>query len=64
MTIANMAVLVVGCLHLLIAALEMFLWRQPFVFSGLKRAACYALRFGGERQRKTVNLLRLRGAVE
>ena len=37
MTIANIAVLVVGCIHLGIAAAEMLLWKQPSVYGRLER---------------------------
>jgi putative membrane protein len=33
MTIPNFAVLVVGCIHLMIAVVEIFLWRRPEVYS-------------------------------
>ena len=37
MTIANIAVLVVGCIHLMIAAVEMLLWNRKSVFGRLER---------------------------
>jgi|SRR5215469_1610721 len=33
MTIANIAVLVVGCIHSLIAVVEIFLWKRPAVYN-------------------------------
>jgi putative membrane protein len=37
MTVANIAVLVVGCIHLVIAAAEMLLWKRKSVYGRLER---------------------------